>query len=78
MQRSQKEVTHFLSPGPFSSTAEENNRNSNRQNSYLALRLIEGYKTKEIARDSGMKKVTVPFILGAKYEYQQQGIDLFG
>ena len=32
----------------------------------------EGDKTKEIARDSGMKtEVIVPFILGAKYEYQQ-------
>ena len=34
-------------------------------------RLIERFKTKEIARDSGMKKVIVPFNLGAKYEYQQ-------
>ena len=34
-------------------------------------RLIERFKTKEIPRDSGMKKVIVPFILGAKYEYQQ-------
>ena len=34
-------------------------------------RLIEGYKTKEIARDSGTKNVIVPFILGAKYKYQQ-------
>ena len=33
-----------------------------------------GSKTKEIARDSGMKKVIVPFILGAKYEYQQWAI----
>ena len=37
-------------------------------------RLIEGCKTKEIARDSGMKKLVVPFILGAKYEYQQWAI----
>ena len=37
-------------------------------------RLIEGYKTKEIARDSGMKKVIVPFMLEAKYEYQQWAI----
>jgi len=71
VQRSQKEVTHFLFPEPLSSTAEENNGNSNHQNSYLAPRLIEGCKTKEIARDSGMKKVIVIFILGAKYEYQQ-------
>ena len=34
-------------------------------------RLIERFKTKEIPRDSGMKKVIVPFILGAKYEYQK-------
>ena len=34
-------------------------------------RLIERFKTKEIPRDSGMKKVIVPFTLGAKYEYQQ-------
>ena len=33
-----------------------------------------GSKTKEIARDSGMKKVIVPFILGAKYENQQWAI----
>ena len=37
-------------------------------------RLIEGCKTKEIVRDSGIKKVIVPFILGAKYEYQQKAI----
>ena len=37
-------------------------------------RLIERFKTKEIPRDSGMKKVIVPFILGAKYEYQQKAI----
>ena len=39
VQRSQKEVTYFIFPGPFSSTAEENNRNSNHQNSYLAPKL---------------------------------------
>lgn len=43
VQSSQKEVTHFLFPGPFSSTADENNRNSNHQNSYLAPRLKEGW-----------------------------------
>ena len=37
-------------------------------------RLIERFNTKEIVRDSGIKKVIVPFILGAKYEYQQKAI----
>ena len=62
VQRSQKEVTHFIFPGPFSSTAEENNRNSNHQNSYLSPRL-RGIKQRNRKRFRDEKVISTVFFL---------------
>ena len=62
VQRSQKEVTHFLSPGPFSSTAEESNRNSNHQNSYLAPKL-RGIKQRNRKRFRDEKVISTVLFL---------------
>ena len=39
-------------------------------------RLIEGYKTKEIARNSGMKKVIVPFVWISTIRHLHDGVGL--
>ena len=62
VQRSQKQVTYFILQGPFSSTAEENNWNSNHQNSYLAPKL-RGIKQRNRKRFRDEKVIsTVPFL----------------